>query len=304
VVKYLVTGGAGFIGSHLVDALLGQGHDVAVLDDMSSGKIENLVLHLHATGSVTNPEDVCSAMHDCNGVFHLAAIPLVAQSVLDPISVHDVNTYGTLVVLNEALQRDIPVVFASSSAVYGNQSYGSDTLIDEGIVPMPVSPYAATKLAGEAYCEAFVQTYGMSITALRFFNVYGPRQGVDSAYGGAISSFCDAIANERTPIIYGDGHQERDFVFVGDVVRALILAMRHVAPNFSAMNLGSGETVSILQVLKRLTDAPPEFRDARPGDVRYSRADITQAARALGFSPEVDLADGLNQTLQWFEENK
>ncbi len=304
--KYLVTGGAGFIGSHLVEALLTRGDSVVVLDDLSSGKLENLdslsvegAVIQFRIASVTDADEACAAMRGCDGIFHLAAIPLVAQSVKDPMAVHEANTNGTAVVLDEARQQNIPVVFASSSSVYGNQT----SSLKESDPVQPLSPYAATKLAGEQYCQVFARTYDLTVAVLRFFNVYGPRQGADSSYAGVISSFCDAIVNDRKPIIYGNGNQSRDFIFAQDVARGLIMVMHHTTFMCPILNLGSGKSYSVLDVLARLTSAAPEFQPARPGDVHRTQADMFAAHCLLGFQTQVSFEDGLAATLKWYEEN-
>lgn len=306
--KYLVTGGAGFIGSHLVEALLTRGDSVVVLDDLSSGKLENLdslsvggAIIQFRIASVTDADEVCAAMRGCDGIFHLAAIPLVAKSVEDPMAVHEANTNGTAVVLDEARKQNIPVVFASSSSVYGNQNTSS---LKESDPTQPLSPYAATKLAGEHYCRVFACTYDLPVAVLRFFNVYGPRQETDSSYAGVISSFCDAIVNDRKPIVYGSGNQSRDFIFAQDVAHGLMMAMKHTTFMCPILNLGSGKSYSMLDILARLTDVVPEFQPARPGDVHRTQADMFATHYLLGFQPQVSFEDGLATTLKWFEENK
>jgi nucleoside-diphosphate-sugar epimerase len=306
--RYLVTGGAGFIGSHLVEALLMRGDIVVVLDDLSSGKLENLnslsvkgSIIQFRIASVTNADEVSAAMRGCDGIFHLAAIPLVAQSIDDPMEVHHANTDGTIVVLDEARKQGIPVVFASSSSVYGNQNVRS---LKESDAREPLSPYAATKLAGEEYCRVFARVYDLPVAVLRFFNVYGPRQGADSDYSGVISSFCDAIVNGRKPIVYGSGDQSRDFIFVQDVARGLMMAMKHTTFMCPMVNLGSGKSYSVLDVLRRLTDVDPEFQPARSGDVYHTQADMFAAHCLLGFQTQTSFEDGLTTTLQWYKNNK
>jgi UDP-glucose 4-epimerase len=305
--KYLVTGGAGFIGSHLVETLLIRGDSVVVIDDLSSGKLENLdslsvegAVIQFRIASVGDADEVCAAMRGCDGIFHLAAIPLVVQSIEDPMTVHEANTNGTAVVLDEARKQNIPVVFASSSSVYGNQNTSS---LKESDPTQPLSPYAATKLAGEHYCQVFARTYDLPVAVLRFFNVYGPRQGADSSYAGVISSFCDAIVNDRKPIVYGSGNQSRDFIFVQDVARGLMMAMKHTTFMCPILNLGSGKSYSVLDVLARLTDVTPKFQSARPGDVYHTQASMFATHCLLGFQTQTNFKDGLAATLKWYKEN-
>ena len=306
VKRYLVTGGAGFIGSHLVDALLARGDQVIVLDDLSSGNTDNLVnlstkdavINLYMA-SVTESDEIRRVVQHCDGIFHLAAKPFVAQSVEEPVETHLANTFGTVVVLNEARQKNVPVVFVSSSSVYGNQSRE----LGENSITRPTSPYAATKLAGEAYCKAFASTYKLPITIVRPFNVYGPRQNPDSDYAGVIARFCQAVVRNEQPIIYGTGSQCRDFIYAGDVARGLLLAMDAASASCPVFNLGTGHRHSVKEVLRCLTDQEPEFRDARPGDVQSTRAAITHAWHNLGFTADTLLVEGLKTTLEWYREN-
>jgi UDP-glucose 4-epimerase len=303
--RVLVTGGAGFIGSHLVDALVGDGCDVVVLDDLESGFRENVPAGAQLLiGSVADPEAVRDAMTGCDLVFHQAAHKAVLRSVEHPIPTDTVNTHGTLIVLQTA--RDLGVrrvVHASSSSVYG------------GVAPRPTpedaplrprSPYAVSKLAAEEYCRVFAELYGLETVALRYFNVYGPRQRPDAMYAAVIPLFVDALLNGRAPVVHGDGHQSRDFTYVSDVVDANLAAARVPASACSGRvyNVAAGIEWSLLDVLRVLgellsADTQPAFTDPRPGDVRHSRADASAAERDLGFRATVTLEDGLRRTVDW-----
>ncbi|HMP77450.1 MAG TPA: SDR family oxidoreductase [Kiritimatiellia bacterium] len=298
---YLVTGGCGFIGSHLVEALLRDGCRVRVLDNLSTGHRENLADVADAVdlriGDITNPTDVSAACAGVDGVFHLAALVSVADSVERPLENHRLNATGTLNVLlaarNAGARR---VVFASSAAIYGNAP-GLPKREDQP--PAPVSPYGAAKLMGEHYLKIFHRLYGLEAVSCRFFNVYGPRQDPSSPYSGVISRFVDALRAGAQPVLFGDGEQTRDFVFVADVASALLGAMRRESSgDGSAYNVATGAATSLLQLLDGLGRvsgvAPaPRFEPARGGDVRHSLASIDAAQRAFGFTPAYSLAAGL-----------
>jgi UDP-glucose 4-epimerase len=300
----LVTGGAGFIGSHLVDALVTAGGQVRVLDDFSTGARENLE-HTAGrveiqTGCVTDPAAVERALAGCEHVYHLAAIASVQKSVEDPIRSHEVCTSGTIRVLDAARRAGVRrVIFAASSSCYGSLSGGARREDD----PLsPLSPYAAAKVAGEMYCQAFTQVYGLETVRLRFFNVYGPRQDPRSPYSGVIALFAAALKEGRTPVVYGDGLQSRDFVYVGDAVQALLKAATSPAASGYVYNIGTGQSASLLDLLSVLGELhsrriPPHFAPPRPGDVRESLADISRARRDLGYEPAVNLREGLRRLL-------
>jgi UDP-glucose 4-epimerase len=303
--RVLVTGGAGFIGSHLVDALVADGCEVVVLDDLETGFRENVSASARLViGSVADPDAVRDAMAGCGLVFHQAAHKAVLRSVEHPLPTDTVNTHGTLTVLQTA--RDLGVrrvVHASSSSVYG----GSAPRPTPEDAPLrPRSPYAVSKLAAEEYCRVFAELYGIETVALRYFNVYGPRQRPDGMYAAVIPLFVDALLNGRAPLVHGDGLQSRDFTYVSDVVAANLAASRAPAAACSGRvyNVAAGSESSLLDILRALggllgTDAPPEFTDPRAGDVRHSRADATAAARDLGFRTAVSLDDGLRRTVDW-----
>jgi len=317
VEAYVVTGGAGFIGSHLVEALIRRGDRVRVLDDLSSGRLENLAgLEVGAPGSGAPVElfrgDVGDAallgraMSGARGVFHEAAQVSVPASVKDPLLSYRTNVMGTLAVLEAARAAGVRrVVFAASSAAYGDDPALPKV---EEMAPRPLSPYASGKLAGEALLATWARCYGFATTALRYFNVYGPRQADNSPYSGVIALFSRAVLDGRVPTVFGDGSQTRDFVFVTDVVAANLLAMER-ADGAGLFNVGTGESVSVLQLYRTLADLEgrdpePRFAPARAGDVPHSRASIERARRELGFEPKVGLGEGLGATLAWYRSQR
>ncbi len=305
----LVTGGAGFIGSHLVESLVRQGRRVRVLDDFSTGLRANLV-HVHpgpeiVEGDVADAAAVQRATNGVGMVFHLAALASVQRSVEAPGDTHRVCATGTLHVLDAARRAGVRrVVYAASSSAYGIPA-GEVQSEDDPV--QPLSPYAAAKLAGELYAQSFTAAYGLETVRLRFFNIFGPRQRADSPYSGVIALFTAALTAGRTPSIYGDGLQSRDFTFVTDVVQALTRAAD--APNASGQvyNIGTGRGTNLLDLVAALnrqlgTNIAPRHAPARLGDVRHSRADISRARRDLGFEPVVPFEDGLAQTLRWYRQ--
>ena len=299
-----VTGGAGFIGSNLVDRLVADGHEVVVLDNLSTGDRANLAGSMASIrfleGDLRDATAVAEAVDGCEAVYHMAALASVQRSVEDPREVTDVNVGGTLNLLLAA--RDAGVrrfVFASSSSIYGNTPVLPK---DESMPTSPLSPYAASKVTGEAYIEAFDSAYGLQGVSLRYFNVYGPRQSATSQYAAVIPLFIDAMSRGEAPVIHGDGGQTRDFTYVGNVVDALALAA--TAPDARGpMNIGGGEErISILDLAKAIAAAvgydgdfvhePPRVRD-----VRDSLADITRARELLGWEPRTDLQEGIARTV-------
>ncbi|MDB5306187.1 MAG: biosynthesis protein WbpP [Gemmataceae bacterium] len=305
----LVTGGAGFIGSHLVEGLTAAGRRVRVFDDFSSGLRGNLA-HISpapdlAEGCLTDPTAVGRAADGCEVVFHLGALASVAKSVEDPLGNHAVNATGTLNVLAAARRAGARrVVYAGSASAYGGADDPAGQ--DEDTPVCPLSPYAAAKLAGEFYCQAFATTYQFETVRLRFFNVFGPRQRPDSPYSGVIAIFAAALAEGRTPTVYGDGLQSRDFVSVTDVVRALMLAADTPGVSGQVYNVGTGQSVTVLDLIAALnallgTGAIPAHGPPRAGDVRHSRAKIGRIQRDLGYSPAVTFEEGLRRTLEWYK---
>lgn len=305
----LVTGGAGFIGSHLVAALVAQGHEVRILDDLSSGRRDNLAAIRASVpliqGSIVDPAAVQAAVAGAEWVFHLAAVPSVQRSIEDPLGSHAACATGTLQVLNAARQADVRrVIYAASSSAYGGLEEGARTE-DDPVTPL--SPYAAAKLAGEHYCRCFTASYGLETVRLRFFNIFGPRQDPSSPYSGVIALFIAALAAGRPPTIHGDGRQTRDFTYVENAVQALVKAAEAPAAVGQVYNIGTGERVSLLDLVEQLqrllkSSVAPQFGPARVGDVRHSLADITRARRDLDYEPRIDFAEGLRRTLNAFSD--
>jgi UDP-glucose 4-epimerase len=303
--RVLVTGGAGFIGSHIVDALVARKHDVTVLDDLDTGFRENVNADARLViGSVADEDLVRDTMQGCEVVFHQAAHKAVLRSVERPLITDTINTHGTLTVLKAALDAGVGrVVHASSSSVYG----GAATLPTVESEPLnPRSPYAVSKLAAEHYCRIFSELYGLETVALRYFNVYGARQRPDATYAAVIPLFVDALLRGRRPVVHGDGLQSRDFTYISDVVAANLAAASAPADRCAGhvYNIAGGASSTLLDVLGVLGDLlgvvpDPEFVDPRAGDVRDSRADATAAARDLDFRTRVGLADGLRLTVDW-----
>jgi UDP-glucose 4-epimerase len=303
----LVTGGAGFIGSHLVEALTALGRPVRVLDNFSTGLPGNLAGIRPAPelveGCVTDPALVRRAAAGTDAVFHLAALASVQRSVEAPAESHAVCATGTVNVLDAARRAGVRrLVYAASASAYGLPA-GDVQTEDEPI--MPLSPYAAAKLAGELYAQAFSATYGIETVRLRFFNIFGPRQRPDSPYSGVISLFIAAMAKGKAPQVFGDGLQSRDFTYVADVVQALIKAAD--APDVSGRvyNVGTGQSVNLLELIAALnrllgTNLAAQHGPVRAGDIRHSRADISRARRELGYEPAVPFEEGLKWTLEWF----
>ncbi|MFC1909352.1 SDR family oxidoreductase [Chloroflexota bacterium] len=301
--KVIVTGGAGFIGSHLVEELAKRGYQVTILDDLSTGKKENIEPFLKqgivdfTKGSITDLPLLKNLFKDALYVFHHAALAGVPQSINDPLTANKVNITGSLNVLLAARDNGIQkVVFASSAAVYGETTVLPQR---ENLPPNPLSPYALTKLAAEYYCEIFRQIYGLSTVSLRYFNVYGTRQDPFSPYASAITAFRGRISQNLPPVIFGDGEQSRDLVFITDVVAANILAAENNAEG--VFNIGSGRSTTINQ-LADLTlklagkDMKPVYQEPRPSDPRQSLADISRA-RSFGYEPKYSLEEGLQLTL-------
>lgn len=304
--RYLVTGGAGFIGAHLVERLLGDGHEVVVLDNFLTGKRDNLPDRAEqlrvVEGCITAERVLADAFQDVDGVFHLAALPSVARSVEAPMESHHINVTGSVQVLDHARRVGAKVVYAGSSSAYGDQQVERKA---EALREDPLSPYAASKLAAELYCRSFAQVYDLQVVITRFFNVFGPRQVPDSPYSGVIAAFCLALLRGRAPRIDGDGKQSRDFTYVDDVTRAMTMAMQADLPSATTMNIACGERHDLLELLAILQDCSgcrlePEFGPARRGDVRHSQADVSRARDLLGFASEIGFREGLQRTFDWY----
>ena len=306
---YVVTGGAGFIGSNTVDELVRRGETVIVLDDLSSGKEDNLAevrsKISFIKGSITDLEAVRKAMQSADYVIHLAARTSVPRSVKDPIDTNKINVEGTLNVLVAARDAKVKrVVFAASSSAYGE----TPTLPKvETMQPEPISPYGVAKYAGELYAQMFGRVYGLENVSLRYFNVFGPRQDPDSPYSGVLAKFCTAFLEKTQPLVFGDGEQSRDFTFVENAVAANLLACE--APNASGkvFNIGTGTRVTLNQTLALLTnltgnELETKYEPPRDGDIRDSQADITQARDILNYEALVTFEEGLRRTVEWYRE--
>jgi UDP-glucose 4-epimerase len=306
----LVTGGAGFIGSHLVGALTAQGRPVRVLDNLDTGLRGNLAAFRPAPeiieGDLADPAAVARAMTGVGFVYHLGAVASVQKSVEDPAGSHRVCATGTLHVLDAARRAGVRrVVYAASSSAYGIP-VGEVQTEDDPL--RPLSPYAAAKLAGECYAEAFAASYGLETVRLRFFNIFGPRQRPDSPYSGVIALFASAMTAGRAPTVHGDGLQTRDFTYVGNAVQALMKAATTPGISGRVYNVGTGRRTSVLDLaaaLNRLlgTDLKPKHGPVRQGDVRHSCADIRRARTELGYEPTVTFDDGLRTTLDWMRQS-
>jgi UDP-glucose 4-epimerase len=307
----LVTGGAGFIGSHLVEALVSAGCKVAVLDNLSSGNTANLK-HLEGQFSffqedIRNRQMLEAALEGCEVVFHLAAVVSVPQTVENPVDSAAVNDMGTLFVLDAARQKEVKrVVFSSSCAVYGDDPRLPKR---ENMAPKPLSPYAAQKLAAEYYAKLFYDLYGTETAVLRYFNVYGPRQDPSSPYSGVISIFMTKALLNDPAVIYGDGNQSRDFIYVEDVVKANLLAATAKNASGQVMNIGSGRAVRINQLWHAICalsgrSLDPRYASKRPGDIVESLAGMQTAKELLDFECEVSFEKGLESTFEWYRKNQ
>jgi UDP-glucose 4-epimerase len=307
---YLVTGGAGFIGSHIATALVKRGDRVRVLDNFLTGHRHNIA-HLEGQiefieGDIRDEQITRQAMEGVRVVFHEAAIPSVPRSVVEPRPSHEVNVDGTFNVLLTAKEAGVKrLVFAASSSAYGETEVLPKHV---EMYPTPLSPYAAQKLFGEFYCQVFSQVYGLETVSLRYFNVFGPRQDPSSPYSGVISKFVTSLLANEPPVIYGDGEQTRDFTYIDNVVNANLLAAEAPNANGFVVNVGVGDRISLNQLLAELqtilgTNLTPRYEEFRAGDVRDSQADIALTEKLLGYKPTVGLAEGLRQTVAWYKEN-
>lgn len=309
--RYLVTGGAGFIGSNTVDELVQRGHSVVVLDDLSGGKDENLAeIRNKITiikGSITDIEVVRKAMYEAEYVLHLGARTSVPRSVKDPLETNRINVEGTLNVLLAAKEMKVKrVVYAASSAAYGETPSLPKV---ETMQPQPISPYGVSKYVGELYGAAFLKCHGLETVCLRYFNIFGPRQDPSSPYSGVLAKFCTAFLEDTKPVVFGDGEQTRDFTFVDNAVHANLLACE--APNVAGkvFNVGCGDRISLNQVLaalRKITGKPLEakYDPPREGDIRDSQADISAARKFLGYEPQVGFEQGLRLTCDWYRDSQ
>ena len=308
--RYLVTGGAGFIGSNTVDELVRRGHGVVVLDDLSAGKEENLAEVRNKItfmkGSISDLETVQKAMLQAEYVIHLAARTSVPRSVKDPLETNRINVDGTLNVLLAARDNKVKrVVFAASSSAYGE----TPTLPkSEDMQPSPISPYGVSKYVGELYAQAFYRCYGLECVCLRYFNIFGPRQDPASPYSGVLSRFATAFLADAPPLVYGDGEQTRDFTFVENAVQANLLACEAPGASGKVFNIGTGARVSLNQTLELLRiitgkDLQAQYDPPREGDIRDSQADIGRAREILGYEPTILFHEGLRRTYHWYRSH-
>jgi nucleoside-diphosphate-sugar epimerase len=316
--KILVTGGAGFIGSHLVEGLLELGHTVRVFDNFSTGKRANLESLGNGRwkaqrdfevieGDLRDSEAVQKAVSGMDAVLHEAALGSVPRSVEDPMTTQQVNADGTLAIFLAARAAGVSrVVYASSSSVYGDSQHLPKR---EGVEGFPLSPYALTKKVNEDYARLFLDLYGMETVGLRYFNVYGPRQDPESQYAAVVPRFITALLSGKQPVVYGSGEQSRDFTYVKDVVQANLLALQAPAEACGqSYNIGCGSQTTLLELLDTLKDLlkvtiTPQHEPPRAGDVMHSSADISRASSVLGFDPQFDLRQGLAQGIEWYKEN-
>ncbi len=308
----VVTGGAGFIGSHIAGALASSGARVRVLDDLSTGHRENLDEIGgdidFVQGSVADEQLLSKALENVELIFHEAAIPSVPRSVEAPRNTHIASVDGTFSLLLAAKEAGVRrVVYAASSSAYGDQPTLPKV---EQMAPDPLSPYAVAKLVGEYYCRVFTRVYGLETVSLRYFNVFGPRQDPGSQYSGVVSRFISALLSDERPVIFGDGEQSRDFTYIENVVAANLSAASAPKAAGNVINVANGERITLNELLNELkqltgrTDVTAEYRDSRVGDVRHSLADITMARELLGYESKVDLREGLKRTLDWWKTSR
>lgn len=311
--KYLVTGGAGFIGSNIVKRILEQGDFVRVVDNFSTGRKENIKEFLDnlnfelMEGDLTDMKVAENAVKDMDFVLHQAAIPSVQRSVEDPIKSNDANINATLNILVASKDAKIKrFVYAASSSVYGENLQLPKK---EDMSVMPISPYALQKYASERYCQIFWRLYGLPTVCLRYFNVFGPNQDPNSQYSAVIPKFIKAVLRGAKPVVFGDGEQSRDFTFVDNVVDINLLSAKSEKGFGEVFNVGCGDQISLNQLLKMLKDIlkvnfDADYEVARPGDVLHSRADISKAKEILGYSPEIEIREGLIRTIDWYKQNE
>jgi UDP-glucose 4-epimerase len=308
---FLVTGGAGFIGSHIAEELVREGERVRILDNFSTGKRKNIAPFLDrielVEGDLCDLEAVRKAVRGVDFVLHQGALPSVPKSVQDPLATNQANITGTLNVLVAARDEGVRrVVYAASSSAYGD---GPSLPKEESMKPEPLSPYAIQKYAGELYCRSFFSLFGLETVSLRYFNVFGPRQDPASQYSAVIPRFITALRDASPPTIYGDGEQSRDFTYVENVVRANLLAARVPGVAGEMMNFACGSRYTLNQLCRSLqeimnTRIQPLYADPRPGDVRHSQADIRKSQRLLGYTAHVSFEEGLRRTVAFFSQKK
>jgi len=308
--KYLVTGGAGFIGAHLVERLVADGQNVRVLDNFCTGKRANLEPFAArieiVEGDLRRPEDCRTACDGVDFVFHEGAVPSVPKSVADPVTSHQANVDGTFNLLMAARNAKCKrVIYAASSSAYGDQP---ELPKRETACPSPLSPYAVNKLVGEHYMTAFFRCYGLETISLRYFNVFGPRQDPKSQYAAAIPAFVSAILKDEPPTIFGDGEQTRDFTYIDNVVHANLLAAGAARTEGQVVNVACGERITVNRIIQLINEllgrqVAPSYVDPRPGDVKHSLAAIEQARTILGYEPIVTFEEGLRRAIDWYKQN-
>ena len=306
--QYLVTGGSGFIGSHIATRLVERGDRVRILDNLCASTVENFA-HIaddveFIQADILDEEALAKAMKDVEVVFHHAALASVPLSLEQPMAVHQATATGTLNVLNQARLNGVRrVVYAGSSSCYGDQPFSANRETD---TLRCLSPYAAGKLAGETYCQSFFESFGLETVVLRYFNVFGPRQDPNSAYSAVIPLFITWLLSGKPPVVFGDGQQSRDFCFVGNVVDGNILAASVPEAAGKTFNLANGRSTTLLQLITELkeqlgVDIEPDFQPARKGDIRDSLSDISRAVSVLGYNPNVDLKEGLKRSIEYYK---
>ena len=310
--RVVVTGGLGFVGSHLVDRLVQDEYEVVVIDDLSSGLIKNIERHasnnrvMVIKGDIRDKEMLKHALTGAKAVVHLAAIVSVIRSIEEPELVHDVNVAGTLSLLDESVRQKVRrFIYASSAAVYGRTSRPP---LSEEFETRPISPYGASKAAGESYCHAYHAAHDIESTVLRFMNIYGPRS-TGGLYSGVMVAFAEALNQDKSLTIYGDGEQTRDFVFVSDVVDAIILALEKSGATGETFNIGSGIQTNINQLAKLFMSLTPyeqqlQYASPRKGEIRHSYANIGKARRILGYEPKIELSTGVKEFFDWYHHWK
>ncbi len=308
--RYLVTGGAGFIGSNIAEELVGMGEEVVVFDNLSTGH-EGNIEHIQkdvtfVKGDVRNASEVRKALDGVDYVLHQAALASVPRSIDDPLLVNEVNVGGTLTVLDESRHASVKcVVYAASSSAYGD----SEVLPKrEDMLPAPLSPYAVSKLVGEHYCSVYSKVYGLPTISIRYFNVFGPRQDPESQYAAVIPIFVSHLLDGKSPTIYGDGEQSRDFTYVSNIVKANIMAAQSDKAAGQVINVACGGRFTLNELYGMLCELigvsiDPVYSDPRPGDVKHSHADISMAEELLGYSVETDFGEGLKKTVEWYRQS-
>lgn len=308
VTVYLVTGGSGFIGSHIIEALLNKGEKVKAIDNFSTGNKENLKAIINdielIEGDITDDQVLKQAIKGVDIIFHQAAVPSVPKSIKDPIKSNHVNVSGTLQLLHTAMENGVSrFIYAASSSAYGNSTILPK---QEDMIATPLSPYAVSKYTGELYCKVFYEIYGLETISLRYFNVFGPKQDADAEYAAVIPKFIQSILVNQLPTIYGDGTQSRDFTYIENVVSANLLAAQASQLSGEVINVGSGKSIDLNNLVTRISrivgkQIKPVYAEKRQGDVEHSLADIQRAYKLIGYKPIISFEEGLRKTIKWFD---